>query len=95
MRRPSTDCERLYTMYIDKLDGRIDAAFYDKLSADCLEDLDRRMREIELHQSADHSYLEEGIGLLELACNAHRLFDKQELVEKRRLSISWFRTLHG
>ena len=76
---------RLHAMYLDKLDGRIDAAFYDRLSADCLKDLERSMREIELHQSADHSYLEEGIGLLELARNAHRLFDKQEPMEKRRL----------
>src|SRR5262249_5240708 len=43
------------------------------------------LREIERHQAADQSYLEEGVRLLELARNAQRLFEKQEPREKRRL----------
>src|SRR5262249_49433612 len=46
---------------------------------------DRCLCEIERHQTADQSYLEEGVRILELARNAQRLFQKQEPREKRRL----------
>src|SRR5438034_1209713 len=46
---------------------------------------DRCLCEIERHQTADKSYLEEGVRILELAQNAQRLFQKQEPREKRRL----------
>jgi site-specific DNA recombinase len=49
------------------------------------EEQNRCQREIERHQNADKSYLEEGAALLELAKNAQRLFAKQEPREKRRL----------
>ena len=39
----------------------------------------------ERHQSADQSYLEDGVRLFELAQNAQRLFAKQDAREKRRL----------
>ena len=39
----------------------------------------------EQHQSANQSYMAEGIELLELARNARPLFEKQEAREKRRL----------
>jgi site-specific DNA recombinase len=42
-------------------------------------------REIERHQQADQSYMDEGVQLLELAQNAQRLFAKQAPHEKRRL----------
>ena len=40
---------------------------------------------IERHQSADQSYLEDGLRLIGLAQNAQRLFAKQDAREKRRL----------
>jgi site-specific DNA recombinase len=43
------------------------------------------LREIERHQKADQSYMDEGVQLLELARNAKRLFGRQEAREKRRL----------
>ena len=49
------------------------------------EEQNRCQREIERHQNADKSYLDEGVALLELARNAQRLFAKQEPREKRRL----------
>ena len=77
--------KRLDTMYVDKLDGRIDAATFDRMAptwrseqADC-----RRL--IEQHEVANQSYMAEGVRLLELARNARRLFEKQEAREKRRL----------
>ena len=49
------------------------------------EEQNRCQREIERHQNADKSYMDEGVALLELARNAQRLFAKQEPREKRRL----------
>ncbi len=46
---------------------------------------DRCLREFERLKSADKSYLEEGVQLLELARNAQRLFEQQEPRQKRRL----------
>ena len=72
-------------MYVDKLDGLVDTAFYDRMSNQWREEQNRCQREIERHQNADKSYLDEGVALLELARNAQRLFAKQEPREKRRL----------
>jgi DNA invertase Pin-like site-specific DNA recombinase len=76
---------RMHAMYVDKLDGKVDAAFFDRMSAEWRAEQDRCLREIERRQAADRSYLEEGVRLLELARNARRLFEKQEPREKRRL----------
>jgi hypothetical protein len=72
-------------MYVDKLDGQIDRAFFEKMSGEWRSEQDRCLREIGWHQSADQAYLGEGARLLELAQNAKRLFAKQEPREKRRL----------
>ena len=77
--------DRIHAMYVDKLDGLVDAAFYEKMSNQWREEQARCLREIERHQSADKSYLDEGVALLDLARNAQRLFAKQEPREKRRL----------
>jgi site-specific DNA recombinase len=76
---------RIHAMYVDKLDGLIDAAFFEKMSNQWREEQNRCQREIERHQNADKSYLEEGVALLELARDAQRLFAGQEPREKRRL----------
>jgi site-specific DNA recombinase len=76
---------RLHVMYVDKLDGRIDTAFFDRMSAEWRAEQGRCLQLIEQHQSADQSYLEEGVRILELARNSRRLFEKQEPREKRRL----------
>ncbi len=76
---------RIHTAYVDKLDGTIEAAFFEKMSAEWRAEQDRCLRDIERHQNADQSYLEEGVRLFELAQNAQRLFMKQEPREKRRL----------
>ena len=77
--------DRINAMYVDKLDGLVDTAFYDRMSNQWREEQNRCQREIERHQNADKSYLDEGIALLELARNAQRLFASQEPREKRRL----------
>src|SRR5450759_3065668 len=86
---------RLDAMYLDKLDGRIDAAFFDRKAADWRREQDGILRNIQVQQDADQSYIEDGIQLLELASDAHELFLEQEPKEKRRLlafmvsSASW------
>ncbi len=77
--------DRINAMYVDKLDGRVDNAFFDKMSAQWREEQNRCLREIERHQETEQSYLDEGVELLELAQNAQRLFERQDARQKRRL----------
>lgn len=77
--------ERINAMYVDKLDGVVDTAFFEKMSTQWRDEQNHCLREIERHQSADQSYLVEGVQLLELARNAQNLFERQEPREKRRL----------
>ena len=60
-------------MYVDKLDGRVEVSLYERLSAEWRAEQDRCRREIERHVTANRSYMEEGVRLLELARNARRL----------------------
>ena len=76
---------RLETLYEDRLDGRVDLAFYDRKSRESREQQSRILKEMEGHQVANVSYMEAGISLLELSRNMHRLFAKQPAEEKRRL----------
>ena len=57
-------------MYLDKLDGRISASFFDAKAAEFRAEQSRIMRDIEAHQTANQSYIEEGIQLLELVQRA-------------------------
>lgn len=77
--------DRINAMYVDKLDGLVDTAFYDRMSNQWREEQARCQREIDRHQTADKSYKDEGVALLDLARNAQALFGKQEPREKRRL----------
>jgi len=77
--------DRINAMYVDKLDGRVDGAFFDKMSAEWREEQNRCLREIERHEAAEQSYMDEGVQILELARNAQRLFERQEPRQKRRL----------
>jgi len=74
-----------HAMYVDKLDGLVDAAFFERKWNQWREEQNRCLREIERLQMADHSYLDEGVQRVELARNAQRLFAKQEQRDKRRL----------
>ncbi len=77
--------ERINAMYVDKLDGIVDAAFFEKMSNQWRAEQNRCQREIDQHQKAEKSYMDEGIQILELARNAQRLFERQEPRQKRRL----------
>jgi site-specific DNA recombinase len=76
---------RIEQMYVDKLDGRIDTSFFDQKSTAWREEQRQILQTIEKHQNANQDYLEEGVGLLELANRAAELFERQDAREKRRL----------
>jgi hypothetical protein len=77
--------ERMSAMYIDKLDGKIGGDFYDKFPAEWREEQLRLQREIDRHEAAEQSYMDEGVQILELARNAQKLFERKEPRQKRRL----------
>ncbi len=72
-------------MNLFRFDGLVDAAFFDKMSNQWREEQNRCQREIDRHRSAEQSYMDEGVQILELARNAPRLFERQEPRQKRRL----------
>jgi len=49
------------------------------------EEQHRLQRDIERHEEAEQSYMEEGLRILELARNAQALFERQPAREKRPL----------
>jgi site-specific DNA recombinase len=77
--------DRINAMYVDKLDGLVEAAFFEKMSNQWREEQNRCLREIERLQAVDQSYMDEGVRILELARSAHALFERQPPREKRRL----------
>jgi DNA invertase Pin-like site-specific DNA recombinase len=77
--------ERISTMYIDKLDGKIGGDFFDKMAGQWREEQRRLQHDIERHEEAEQSYMDEGVRILELARNAQALFERQPAREKRRL----------
>jgi site-specific DNA recombinase len=86
---------RIDTIYLDRLDGRIDADFFDRNAAAFRDDQTQILSEIHDHQTANQSYIEEGIKLLDLAGQAHELFENQPAGEKRNFWISYSRTARG
>jgi hypothetical protein len=71
--------------HADKLDGRIDNALFDRMSAQWQVEQTRLLGKIERHGEAQESYMKSGVQLLELARDASRLFGQQAPNEKRRL----------
>jgi len=76
---------RIDSMYEDKLDGRIGNDFFDTKATEIRTEQARIMRDLEAHQTANRSYIEEGVQLLELAHRAPVLFESQPPAEKRKL----------
>jgi site-specific DNA recombinase len=56
--------ERIDRMYMDKLDGRIDAEFFDRKAAEFRSEQCRLMRDLEAHQTANLAYIEQGVKLM-------------------------------
>ena len=76
---------RLDTMYVDKLDGKISESFYERKAAEWRAEQDRIAEAIRDHRRADRSYADTGVRLLELASGAHDAFMSQGSDEKRKL----------
>ncbi len=64
--------ERIHAMYVDKLDGLVDTAFFERMSNQWREEQNFCLGEIERYQDADKSYMNEGVQLLELARSAQK-----------------------
>jgi site-specific DNA recombinase len=77
--------DRIDAMYLDKLDGRIGNEFFDTKAAEMRAVQTATLRDLEAHQTANCTYIEEGVQLLELAQSAHVLFESQAPGEKRKL----------
>ena len=77
--------ERLDRAYEDRLDGVIDGSYWQELSNRWKTEQNRILEQMKRHQHADHSYVEQGERILELAQQAHSLYVRQEPSEKRRL----------
>ena len=76
---------RLDQMYVDKLDGKISESFYERKASEWRAQIEHLDESIQQHRSADRSYLDGGLQLLELASRAHESFIEQEPEEKRKL----------
>ncbi len=91
--------KRIDSMYVDKLDGRIEAAFYDQKYTEWRDEQDRLMDSMSEHQRANDSYITEGIALLEfywslLSVRANYSRNSPP-VRKDVYWISYSRTAHG
>ncbi len=76
---------RIDEMYLDKLDGRISSEFYDRKNGEFRREQRAIIYKLERHQSANQSYIDEGVRLIELSQRAVFLYEKQNMIEKRRL----------
>jgi site-specific DNA recombinase len=87
--RLETECariqRRLDQMYVDKLDGLIDADTYGRNARQWQEDLRAQRRAMGKHDEAKQSYLEEGLVILSLAQETPALFEAATRDEKREL----------
>jgi site-specific DNA recombinase len=77
--------ERIEAMYVDKLEGKIEADFFKQMHDRWRSEQSRLLADIEHHEVANASYIEQGIKILELAQNARPLYELQPPGEKRRL----------
>jgi hypothetical protein len=58
---------RIDTMYIDKLDGKVDDGFFNRMKMQWGDEQERCQHDIERHIAADDSYMDEGVQLLRIA----------------------------
>ena len=76
---------RIDIAYDDRVDGRITLDQYERKSAEWREEQKRVRLDIERHEAADQSYLEEGLALLEVAGRAWQLYESRNPTERRQL----------
>lgn len=76
---------RIDAAYEDRLDGRIDAEFFDRKARGWREEQATIRRRLSAHEAADQGYMEAGLALLELARKAVPLYERQDSDGKRRM----------
>jgi site-specific DNA recombinase len=79
---------RIETMYVDRVDGRVEPAMYEKLSAAWKARKDEITRELASLETANYAYLDFGVKLMELAQRADSMFLNATPPERRRL-LNW------
>jgi hypothetical protein len=72
--------QRLDACYEDRLDGRITATMFDEKAAGWRARQDELASLMGAHRSADRSYVDDGVRLLELLKRAPALFEKADAV---------------
>jgi len=77
---------RIDAMYVDKLDGKIPEEFFDRKNNEWRAEQADILKKIIKHQNANCSYLDEGVRLLELAQDAK--YPEQELFTKIQSAAS-------
>ncbi|MDR2856323.1 MAG: recombinase family protein, partial [Novosphingobium sp.] len=75
--------QRLDTLYIDKLEGRITTEHHDRLANVWREERSRCLRDVESLFGAEDSMVDDGLALLDFARNAASGFEKWQLADKR------------
>lgn len=88
--------DRIKKIYIDKLDGLIDETFWLEQHNKWKIELEKIETIIQAHSKTNIRYIEEGVGILELAQKASFLYEKQNSEEKLKLlkillSNSWLK----
>ena len=76
---------RIDQIYLDKLDGEVEEAFYRRNVSAWREEQAQIRTRIERHEKADQNYIEQGIRLLELARNAQEFFRTHGQAERAAL----------
>jgi DNA invertase Pin-like site-specific DNA recombinase len=76
---------RIDQIYLDKLDGEIEEAFYRRNVSAWREEQAQVRARIERHEKADQNYIEQGIRLLEIARNAQEFFRAHSQAERTAL----------
>jgi len=76
---------RIDQIYLDKLDGEIEEAFYRRNVSQWREEQAQIRARIERHEKADQNYIEQGIRLVEVARNASEFYRNQGQAERATL----------
>ena len=76
---------RLHKIYLDKLDGKIDEAFWQELNHKLQKEKDELSYQLQNHEEADKNFLENANLIFELAKNASNLWLRQTDEEKRKM----------
>lgn len=77
--------QRLDTVYVDKLDGKISEDHYYRISNQWKDELRRCQEDLPRFQEANHTYMDDGVSLLRLAREAHNIFESHEGATRRKL----------